>query len=140
MPLQRRYSFRLRTGQALPRSMIPTPVYRILDRSLVQNLCCLIILVAHLGSGGRVAMQKAIGTQEQEILQELLKACRLEAGLTQRDLAARLNTIHTRIGGYERGERRLDLVQLDEYMTALEIPLVQFVQRYVDEVAKRRGK
>jgi transcriptional regulator with XRE-family HTH domain len=83
-------------------------------------------------------MQKAIGTQEQEVLQELLKTCRREAGLTQRELAARLKTIHTRIGGYERGERRMDLVQLDEYTAALGIPLVRFVQRYAQEVAKFR--
>jgi transcriptional regulator with XRE-family HTH domain len=84
-------------------------------------------------------MQKAIGTREQEILQRLLKECRLEAGLTQRELAARLNTIHTRIGGYERGERRMDLVQLGEYTAALGIPLVRFVERYAGEVAKVRG-
>lgn len=83
-------------------------------------------------------MQKAIGTPEQEVLQELLKTCRQEAGLTQRELAARLNTIHTRIGGYERGQRRMDLVQLDEYTAALGIPLVRFVQRYADAVARFR--
>jgi transcriptional regulator with XRE-family HTH domain len=79
-------------------------------------------------------VQKAIGTRNQAILQELLLQCRLDAGLTQRDLALRLNTVHSRIGGYETGQRRMDLVQLNEYTAALGVPLDDFVGRFLRAV------
>ena len=62
----------------------------------------------------------------------MLKEARLEAGLTQKQLAVRLNTPHTRISDYERGERRLDLIQLTEYCEALDIDLRKFVDRFLD--------
>jgi transcriptional regulator with XRE-family HTH domain len=69
-------------------------------------------------------VQKSINTAQQQILQRLLRQVRVEAGLTQVELAERLNTSHSRISDYERGERRLDLVQLNEYCDALGISLV----------------
>lgn len=79
-------------------------------------------------------MRKSIGTREQEILQELLKQCRIEAGLTQRELASRLGTGHSRISEYETGERRMDLVQLVDYTAALGLPFLDFVRRFAQEI------
>lgn len=79
-------------------------------------------------------MRKSIGTREQEILQNLLKRCRVEAGLTQRDLAARLGTGPSRISEYENGERRMDLVQLADYTAAMGIALPHFVNLFYEAV------
>jgi transcriptional regulator with XRE-family HTH domain len=83
-------------------------------------------------------MQKSIGRSEQLIIQTLLKTCRLEAGLTQADLAARLDTGPSRISEYEHGERRMDLVQLADYTEALGLPLVRFVERFAAEVRRTK--
>jgi len=60
----------------------------------------------------------------------VLKSARKEAGLTQVELAERLGTRQSRITDYERGIRRLDLVELHQVCKALEIPLSEFVRRY----------
>lgn len=52
-------------------------------------------------------------------LRELLTAARLEAGLTQRDLAARLGRLQSFIPKYELGDRRVDVVELIEISEAI---------------------
>lgn len=81
-------------------------------------------------------MQKSIGRPEQEILQRLLRQCRKEAGLTQRGLAERLQSGHSRISEYETGERRMDLVQLREYLDAVGVSLADFVFRFEAAIAR----
>lgn len=60
----------------------------------------------------------------------LLKQIREEAGLTQRELAQRLDTDQTRISCYERGQRRMDIVELETYCEALGVTLTEFISRY----------
>ena len=69
-------------------------------------------------------------TAKQKRLEILLKQARIDAGLTQKELAQRLETSHTRVSDYERGQRRMDLVELDFYCEALGISLQDFVRRY----------
>ena len=75
-------------------------------------------------------VRKSIHTAQQHHLQELLRQVRQDAGLSQTALSDRLETPHSRISDYERGERRLDLIQLREYCQALGIPLQEFVKRF----------
>jgi transcriptional regulator with XRE-family HTH domain len=56
-------------------------------------------------------MPKTVNTDAQIRLQSLLKAARERAGLTQVDLAARIGRPQSFIAKYERGERRLDVVE-----------------------------
>ena len=60
----------------------------------------------------------------------------MEAGLTQVELARRLNTVSSRISDYERGERRLDIVQLKAYCDAIGIPLLGFVARFAKSISE----
>jgi transcriptional regulator with XRE-family HTH domain len=76
-------------------------------------------------------MAKSIYSAGQERLQQLLRAVRLEADLTQMDLATRLQKPQSFVSKYESGERRLDLIELQQICTALEIDLVQFVRRFL---------
>ena len=74
-------------------------------------------------------MPKSIYTAEQEKLQRLLRQIREEAGLTQIDLAAKLNRPQSFISKYESGERRLDILELREVCKALKITFLDFVRR-----------
>ena len=75
-------------------------------------------------------MAKSIYSAGQERLQKLLREVRKENGLTQSDLAARLKKPQSFVSKYESGERRLDLVELEEICKKVGIGLVTFVQRF----------
>ncbi|MDD5451755.1 MAG: helix-turn-helix transcriptional regulator [Desulfovibrionales bacterium] len=75
-------------------------------------------------------MQKAIYSQDQSRLQKLLKTARVEAGLTQAELAQHLGVNQSFVSKYESGERRLDLIELRNICKALGIPLLSFVKRF----------
>lgn len=75
-------------------------------------------------------MPKSIHSSEYDGLKRLLRDVRLEKGLTQSELAARLEVTQSRVSKVEQGERRLDLVELQEWCSALGISLVSFVRRF----------
>ena len=54
------------------------------------------------------------------------------AGLRQVDLAERLDRPQSFVSNYERGQRRLDLVELDAICTALGVSVVTLVRRWSD--------
>jgi transcriptional regulator with XRE-family HTH domain len=75
-------------------------------------------------------MPKSIFSASQEKLQELLKKSRLEAKLSQVELAKKLKRPQSFVSKYESGERRLDVVELREICQALKIPLPMFAKRF----------
>lgn len=77
-----------------------------------------------------VPMEKSIHSAEYERFLALLRKTRVQSGLTQDDIAARLATTQSFISKCERGERRLDIVELKEWCTALNISLSSFVKRF----------
>lgn len=87
-------------------------------------------------------MEKSVYRDENLVLLRLLKQCRAEAGLTQLQFAQALERPQSFASDIERGLRRLDLVQLRDICIALNINLVEFVQRFENELAlsKRAGE
>lgn len=83
-------------------------------------------------------MQKSIYTDQQDHFLTLLRQVRKEAGLTQTQLAERLGTLQSRITDYERGVRRLDLMELRQVCEAVEVPLPEFVRRFEEMLASDR--
>lgn len=71
---------------------------------------------------------------ENLVLLRLLKQCRVEAGLTQAEFAKALERPQSFASDIERGLRRIDLVQLRDICHALNIGLVDFVQRFEAEL------
>jgi transcriptional regulator with XRE-family HTH domain len=55
-------------------------------------------------------------------LSEVLAEARHEAGLTQRELAERLNVPYTIVSRVEVGERRLDVLEFMLWAKALDVP------------------
>ena len=75
-------------------------------------------------------MQKSIHTDGHRRLAELLRAMRQEAGLRQVDVADRLGEPQSFVAKYEAGERRLDLIELNQVCWALETTLTDVVNRW----------
>lgn len=67
----------------------------------------------------------------------MLRDVRVTAGVTQLELAVRLDETQSYVSKCERGERRLDLVQLQAFCTALNHPLDAFVSEYIRRSSRR---
>jgi transcriptional regulator with XRE-family HTH domain len=75
-------------------------------------------------------MDKSIFTAEQKKLQALLRKIRVEAGLRQADLAAKLREPQSFVSKFESGERMLDFLEIRQVCAAVGISLTEFVRRY----------
>jgi len=75
-------------------------------------------------------MQKNLHTQDHALLRELLVELRVEARLTQVELANRLEWEQTHISRVERGVRRLDVLELRSWVYALGMSLRDFIERF----------
>jgi transcriptional regulator with XRE-family HTH domain len=73
-------------------------------------------------------VRKSIHTPQHKQLLALLREVRLKAGLTQAQLAERLNTDQTVISKIESGERRIDVLELRDICKAAGITLEAFVR------------
>ena len=74
-------------------------------------------------------MEKSAFTRKQKRLRTLLRQIRVDAGLRQVDVADRLNEPQSFVSKYERGERQLDFVEVDEVCEALGITVSEFVRK-----------
>lgn len=74
-------------------------------------------------------MQKSLYTRQYQRLLEQLKKARHEAGLSQQQLAERLQARQDEISKCETGVRRLDVVELKLWVEALGLELVEFLRR-----------
>jgi transcriptional regulator with XRE-family HTH domain len=78
-------------------------------------------------------MSKSLSNVEGEKLAALLRTVRTEVGLTQAEVADRLEVPQSFVSKYESGERRLDLIELKQICKVLKISLVDFVRRFEKE-------
>jgi transcriptional regulator with XRE-family HTH domain len=67
--------------------------------------------------------------EARQILSEVLRQIRIDAGLTQSDLAARIGRQQSYVSKYESAERRLDLVELELICEALAISTEKVLRR-----------
>lgn len=79
-------------------------------------------------------MDKAIYGAGQERLRLMLREAREQAGLRQSDVAAVLAVPQSFVSKYESGERRLDLIELQQVCAALGLSLATFVARFEEEL------
>ena len=72
-------------------------------------------------------MQKSLHSDQHRIVCELLRELRTEAKLTQVQLAQAIGEPQSLVSRVEVGERRLDILELRQWLAALDQPLVEFV-------------
>lgn len=72
---------------------------------------------------------KSVFSKNYGIFLRELKTARKEAGLSQEALAEKLGQTQSFVSKFERGERRIDVIELRLICSALEMPFVEFVQR-----------
>lgn len=73
-------------------------------------------------------MAKDVRKARYERLRSSLVEQRKSAGVTQVELAERLGRPQSFVSKYERGERRLDVVEFLEVMDALRVPPARFIE------------
>lgn len=71
--------------------------------------------------------------QDYQLLVEHLKASRKDAGVSQAELADRLQDTQSFVSKIERGERRLDVVELMGFCEALEISVDQWLKEFMKQ-------
>jgi transcriptional regulator with XRE-family HTH domain len=74
-------------------------------------------------------MKKRIYLAQRGRLVSLLREMRVEAGLTQVDLATRIEKDQAYVSRYESGQRRLDVLEVREICQVVGVTLEEFVKR-----------
>lgn len=82
--------------------------------------------------------EKSIYTDEYELVLRLLREARKKSGITQIDLADRLGQTQSFVSKVERGDRRLDIVQLRTILLEFGVTLPDFVTQLETAIANRR--
>ncbi|MGA4196592.1 helix-turn-helix domain-containing protein [Ralstonia nicotianae] len=72
-------------------------------------------------------MEKSIYAEEYRLFLAALRAARESAGLTQVEVASRLNETQSFVSKCERGERRLDVIELRNWCIALGTTIGEFI-------------
>ena len=80
---------------------------------------------------------KSVFTEEYEIFLHQLVSARKSAGLTQKDLAGHLDKAQSFVSKYERGERRLDVVEFIAICRILNIDPNSIVNTIIDFTPSR---
>jgi transcriptional regulator with XRE-family HTH domain len=83
-------------------------------------------------------MEKSIHSARYVIFLDLLRKSREKAGLTQVQLASKIGETQTFVSKCERGERRIDIVELRTFCQAFGLDLKRFVTAL--ERAIRKGR
>lgn len=80
-------------------------------------------------------MNKTVLRQHRKILRRLLREVRQEAGLRQQDLADRIGEPQSFVSKYESGERRLDVLELNQVCIGLGMPFAVFITKLEERLS-----
>ncbi|MFH1300958.1 MAG: helix-turn-helix transcriptional regulator [Planctomycetota bacterium] len=84
-------------------------------------------------------MEKSVFTQEYSIMLRLLKETRKQLKVSQVELAERLGQSQSFVSKCERGERRMDIIQLRTVCHALGTTLPEFVKVLETRLKKKKS-
>ncbi|CAN7649686.1 helix-turn-helix transcriptional regulator [Pseudorhodoferax sp. LjRoot39] len=82
-------------------------------------------------------MSQSTHNPDYQTLLAVLKAARKRMGVSQVELAERLGNTQTFVSKCERGERRIDAVELVEFSEALGVPPAELLGEYLKQ--RERG-
>ena len=78
----------------------------------------------------RIGGLSAERQRDRKVFLRLLRRVRVEAKLTQADLAKILGVTQARVSKYEQGERRIDMLEFKAICDAITLPLMEFARRF----------
>jgi transcriptional regulator with XRE-family HTH domain len=87
-----------------------------------------------LGCGAEITMAKTLHTRHNKIFLDKLQLARLDKRIRQTDLADRLGRDQALVSKVESGERRLDVIELRDWLQALEVDFIKFITELHDEL------
>lgn len=79
-------------------------------------------------------MEKSLFSSEYTALVGLLREVRQSSGITQEQIAEKLGTKQSLVSKVERGERRLDVIELRRWVLALGVSFPKFLARFEELV------
>jgi transcriptional regulator with XRE-family HTH domain len=88
-------------------------------------------------------MEKSIISADYRLFLDFLKKTREDIGITQIQIAKKLKITQSQVSKIERGERRLDFIELRRWLRALGVPIMDFVtefEAYLKKNSKKRFK
>jgi transcriptional regulator with XRE-family HTH domain len=85
-------------------------------------------------------MEKSVHTKEYGVLRRLLREFREAESVTQVELARRLGQTQSFVSKCERGELRLDVIQLRSFCAALNTDLPTFIHKLESRLPGRRKR
>jgi len=86
----------------------------------------------------RIGGLSAERQHDRKVFLRLLRRVRIEAKLTQAELAKMLGVTQARISKYEQGERRIDMLELKRICDAVRLPLIELPTPYAGARWRRR--
>lgn len=75
-------------------------------------------------------MPNSMHSQKYQIFREMLVDARLKTGLTQVQVAEKIDKPQSYVSKYERGERRLDFTEFVELAIVFEMNIAAFIEQY----------
>lgn len=78
-------------------------------------------------------MSLSTHNSDYQLLLSILRTTRKRVGVSQVELAERLGNTQTFVSKCERGERRIDAVELVEFAEALGVPPIDLLSEYLDK-------
>jgi transcriptional regulator with XRE-family HTH domain len=84
-------------------------------------------------------MEKSVHTPEYAALRSELCLARKKAGLSQRQLATRLQVPHSWVAKVENGERRIDLIEFGWFISACDADPSRVARRLLTQAASKRA-
>lgn len=82
-------------------------------------------------------MGKSIFSDDYMLFLQLVRNARKRSGLTQEDVANRLGKTQSFISKCERGERRLDIVDVRDFCKAIGLTLPEFVGEFEEALGEQ---
>lgn len=85
-------------------------------------------------------MEKSIFSNDYALFLQQLREARKQAGVTQEQLAQRLHQTQSFVSKCERGERRLDIVEVRAFCLALGISFPAFIAQFAEILSQIEGR
>lgn len=83
-------------------------------------------------------MEKSIISKDYILFLDFLKKTRQDVKITQNQIAKKLKLTQSQVSKVERGERRIDYIELRKWLHALGVPITDFVVGFEVFIKKKK--